>query len=258
MEKALSTIVGCAAPRADDRIRTGDPHLGKVMLYQLSYVRMTRIHGSCRGRYWDRTSDLFRVKEARYPCANRPKVLATLSSGPEESYMVSAAPCTVPDVTYVLARFSGALPPAPAHHRRHPGAPRRPRGSAPRRSSPGHPLRDGPPSTQPSRPQAGAACRTSSHGPMATVAGPRHHCRTRDADGKCGDLGHCPVSAFAKRAGAEYCFPSSAQPMCGRSSVGRASPCQGEGRRFESGRPLHPTPASSDALGDWRSGSALP
>src|SRR5699024_6715042 len=24
---------------ADDRIRTGDPHLGKVMLYQLSYVR---------------------------------------------------------------------------------------------------------------------------------------------------------------------------------------------------------------------------
>ncbi len=26
---------------ADDRIRTGDPHLGKVMLYQLSYVRMS-------------------------------------------------------------------------------------------------------------------------------------------------------------------------------------------------------------------------
>ncbi len=24
------------------------------------------------GRYWVRTSDLFRVKEARYPCANRP------------------------------------------------------------------------------------------------------------------------------------------------------------------------------------------
>ena len=24
---------------ADDRIRTGDPHLGKVMLYQLSHVR---------------------------------------------------------------------------------------------------------------------------------------------------------------------------------------------------------------------------
>ena len=25
-----------------------------------------------RGRYWDRTSDLFGVNEARYPCANRP------------------------------------------------------------------------------------------------------------------------------------------------------------------------------------------
>jgi hypothetical protein len=26
------------------------------------------------GRYWDRTSDLFRVREARYRCANRPFV----------------------------------------------------------------------------------------------------------------------------------------------------------------------------------------
>ena len=26
-----------------------------------------------RGRYWDRTSDLFRVREARYRCANRPE-----------------------------------------------------------------------------------------------------------------------------------------------------------------------------------------
>ena len=35
--------------------------------------------GSCceSGRYWDRTSDLFRVREARYRCANRPQ--------PEES-----------------------------------------------------------------------------------------------------------------------------------------------------------------------------
>ena len=81
-------------PGADDRIRTGDPHLGKVMLYQLSYVRMTRIRRSCRGRYWDRTSDLFRVKEARYPCANRPMVSppssSALPSGLEESYMRSS------------------------------------------------------------------------------------------------------------------------------------------------------------------------
>ena len=35
------------------------------------------------GRYWDRTSDLFRVREARYRCANRP-----LSSGDEPETMV--------------------------------------------------------------------------------------------------------------------------------------------------------------------------
>ncbi len=31
------------------------------------------------GRYWDRTSDLFRVKEARYPCANRPEADSILA-----------------------------------------------------------------------------------------------------------------------------------------------------------------------------------
>ena len=30
------------------------------------------------GRYWDRTSDLFRVREARYRCANRPEVTLEL------------------------------------------------------------------------------------------------------------------------------------------------------------------------------------
>ena len=52
------------------------------MLYQLSHIRVNRMCGraiarqSCyqddRGRYWDRTSDLFRVREARSRCANRP------------------------------------------------------------------------------------------------------------------------------------------------------------------------------------------
>ena len=32
----------------------------------------TRVAYRLRGRYWDRTSDLFRVREARYRCANRP------------------------------------------------------------------------------------------------------------------------------------------------------------------------------------------
>jgi hypothetical protein len=33
--------------RADDGIRTRDPHLGKVMLYQLSHVRMPARAGYC-------------------------------------------------------------------------------------------------------------------------------------------------------------------------------------------------------------------
>ncbi len=43
--RAKIDCAGCPQGRqpahsgADDQIRTGDPHLGKVMLYQLSYVR---------------------------------------------------------------------------------------------------------------------------------------------------------------------------------------------------------------------------
>jgi hypothetical protein len=33
---------------------------------------MTPTRGLAGGRYWVRTSDLFRVREARYRCANRP------------------------------------------------------------------------------------------------------------------------------------------------------------------------------------------
>ena len=69
--------------RADDEIRTRDIHLGKVVIYQLSYVRILKFGQVAKrsatsklpcsgGRYWDRTSDLFRVREARYRCANRP------------------------------------------------------------------------------------------------------------------------------------------------------------------------------------------
>ena len=39
-------------------------------------VRFTNIHSNLSvkgGRYWDRTSDPFHVKEVRYRCANRPK-----------------------------------------------------------------------------------------------------------------------------------------------------------------------------------------
>ena len=37
------------------------------------------------GRYWDRTSDLFRVREARYRCANRPCFLHHISCTTHET-----------------------------------------------------------------------------------------------------------------------------------------------------------------------------
>ena len=37
-----SDETGSRPKRADDGIRTRDPHLGKVVLYQLSHVRMRR------------------------------------------------------------------------------------------------------------------------------------------------------------------------------------------------------------------------
>ena len=38
-----STVPGSRAYRADDGIRTRDPHLGKVMRYQLRYIRTSRL-----------------------------------------------------------------------------------------------------------------------------------------------------------------------------------------------------------------------
>lgn len=44
-----STTGGGYTLRADDRVRTGDLNLGKVALYQLSYIR-ARHRGSCEPR----------------------------------------------------------------------------------------------------------------------------------------------------------------------------------------------------------------
>ena len=43
----------------------------------------THIYG---GRYWVRTSDLFRVREARYHCANRPSLCKEVKTGFEPVY----------------------------------------------------------------------------------------------------------------------------------------------------------------------------
>jgi hypothetical protein len=45
---ALPLGYAAGACRAGDRVRTGDPNLGKVVLYQLSY---TRIVATCKANY---------------------------------------------------------------------------------------------------------------------------------------------------------------------------------------------------------------
>ena len=42
-ENAGNPANGRVSYRADDEIRTRDPHLGKVMLYQLSHIRVVRV-----------------------------------------------------------------------------------------------------------------------------------------------------------------------------------------------------------------------
>ena len=41
---ALPLGYAAGACRAGDRVRTGDPNLGKVVLYQLSYTRIVATH----------------------------------------------------------------------------------------------------------------------------------------------------------------------------------------------------------------------
>ncbi len=60
------------------------------------------------GRYWDRTSDLFRVREARYRCANRPEP----ESGSGSRWIRDSNPCI--RLCRPLPRLS-ANPPKPQH-----------------------------------------------------------------------------------------------------------------------------------------------
>ena len=52
-------VVGLITDGADDETRTRDPNLGKVVLYQLSYVR----NGE---PYWTRTSDTLIKSQVLY------------------------------------------------------------------------------------------------------------------------------------------------------------------------------------------------
>ena len=40
VQREMNDLVVVTSERADDEIRTRDPHLGKVMRYQLRYIRM--------------------------------------------------------------------------------------------------------------------------------------------------------------------------------------------------------------------------
>jgi hypothetical protein len=77
---------------------------------QLSYVRKKHScapkASNCSARYWDRTSDLFRVREARYRCANRAqracKSAVEVGTGFEPAYtalQAAASPLGHPTVT---------------------------------------------------------------------------------------------------------------------------------------------------------------
>src|SRR3954452_12263996 len=64
--------------RADDGIRTRDPHLGKVMLYQLSHVRTAPTPVLPGQRVW-KTSRPPRTQSNRYPRACRPSAVASVA-----------------------------------------------------------------------------------------------------------------------------------------------------------------------------------
>ncbi len=70
-------------------------------------------HSSC-GRYWDRTSDLFRVREARYRCANRPSLMFSKSRFSGSRWIRDSNPCI--RLCRPLPRLS-ANPPKPQHGR---------------------------------------------------------------------------------------------------------------------------------------------
>ncbi len=68
----LTRETGIFALREKNSVRGPPGTLGHLFPVSVS-VSETPLSCSFGGRYWDRTSDLFRVREARYRCANRPR-----------------------------------------------------------------------------------------------------------------------------------------------------------------------------------------
>ena len=62
-----STMVRLIGLRADDETRTRDPHLGKVMRYQLRYIRMS---GRLCARQTRTLADAQRTRQPGYPASH--------------------------------------------------------------------------------------------------------------------------------------------------------------------------------------------
>jgi hypothetical protein len=101
----LWAIGGLVPTRADDGTRTRDPHLGKVMRYQLRYIRMAPLSASAglAGRIGPAREDQFRSYEVR-----RPERAASALPSPERdsdprplSHQDSALPLELSGHTYV-------------------------------------------------------------------------------------------------------------------------------------------------------------
>ena len=59
-------------------MRTMAPAESERDMDSIKVSAAAEVDTECGGRYWDRTSDLFRVREARYRCANRPSPVLIL------------------------------------------------------------------------------------------------------------------------------------------------------------------------------------
>ncbi|GEM_PF-2234320 len=208
-------------------------------------VRRTGAPAPC-ARYWDRTSDLFRVREARYRCANR----ASASRGRyrADDGTRTRDPHLGKVMLYQLSHVRVSAPPTKDNSTDLEGGAQTETGTG----GGGHEV-DGRCAGGERGGGAGAA-----RGPLADGVGPAS-CR-RSHGPRCGALrrscnllqvrsgGHegdwRSGSALPSHGRGHWFDPSIAhgsssdRGACGRGSVGRASPCQGEGRGFESRRPL--------------------
>ena len=254
---------------ADDGTRTRDPHLGKVMLYQLSHVRTsarpTKEHPSARAVH----------------CANeRGPSWPTSPAGATDGRHRRAPPTGATDGRHrrappvgIVDRHHRPVPrsaPLPTHRERRceqfsslplfttslsvgeegaitagqEGAMTASENRATRLRETGRPQQRRPPTGRSSHPQMHGSPPEACNILEVRLRGRAPRVETPAGDWRSGSAlpshgrGHWFDPSIAH--GEVHAVPPG-KPWtthCGRGSVGRASPCQGEGRGFESRRPL--------------------